>query len=1399
MKNASPVKIISGLFLVTALLFMGCSNVFSPSVAQTGESGRGNVTVSFTDKPAGRTLLPSLLDFDLYEFTFIKGSYSKVFEAVKSPGGSFTFSLPQGDGYSLDVNAYRVIEGQRILAATGGSAAAFEVSSSVSVTIILTGNLSGNPGGTFSYNISYPGNAEILRMVLTKGSVEINLLEGAVGTGSGVAHSVEIPAGWYGLEVDLLSGDRAAFDEDIVSIFSDTVTFYGTDSAPVIFGPESFREPRVNFGIPVTEWHGFRVITEADREVIIDPSGNLNRYDQYHSGARATKYFRLKLAGNTYQDVLRLEPPLSGKYPHGSMALVYDLPEDGNYTVAMKVWMESDRASEIVWHYLGDDRNILRSPIREAGQWVSVAQRITHVKGAAGAFYPDADIEWLYLDGAYNDSGLQQATIYIRDVQIILDGDTVDESFLNEPVADPDTGGGGDPGYGGGPLWLSHTGTITLAQGSMRRITANQGVTWSSSNPSVATANQEPNYGADIGLVVGMNPGTATVTVTGGSDSITLTVIVEGAPPAGKKYIALTFDDGPGGYTGEILDAFRDMNARASFFIIGGNVSPGSYNLLRRMRDEGHDIANHTYSHSMNLYTWNYSSIKSDLDLCMTNIAAATSDSPVTPAYIRAPALYHSQAFSQAAGELGLSFMGGELTYDSGGRDPNANGHNHDSSGGFSVENLVFETLAHARPWGIIINHDNGESAHNLAAAMRQVIPQLRAEGYEVVSLSEMVAARKALGLVPGAVYDDFGAVPEDPKYDELAEKVASVSVSPKSLFLLPGQKGQLVASVLPVRVPDRTVTWSSSNPAAAAVDSFGNVTAAGIGTAIITATTNGVSINGSKLSDSATVSVVNDLPDVWHGFSIPGLGLSASGATGIKHETLSLNGSYNDVLQIVPPTGGYSMNGSFASMPLFYVLPEAGTYRISMKVLVTASDRPAEVMVYGYNRDSLADFVAYDSRSTGTIERGSWLSVSGTTTIGAGNTAIGLIGLGHGGDVGLRNATVYVRDLKLDKVGGGILAESASNEDIPGPSVNQGVSVTAWNGFALITDADKNIILESPLLETKSRYDRYYSGAIATRYENFEDPDGNTYNDVLEVKPPNGGFSSGMALIYDLPGEGTYSFTMKVWLESGKTGNVFWQYLGNDTEVFQTVNGDSSGKWVTLTHTLAHQTSNNTYFPDYSWIYLNGNNGSSGLRNAAVYIRDVVVKKNGTIVNQSTPNGIVDPGESADYWHGFSIPGLGDTASGASWVKHETLSLDGTYNDVLEIIPPSGGYVMNGTWSALPLQISLDEPGTYQLSMKLYVEQGGAPADVIMYGYSRTNSDEGFFFDSRTFPGGTAEMGCWLDLGGTLVFNSGGNVAGLIGIGFKGSVGLRDATVYIRDLKLVRNGVTLVASTPND
>ncbi len=68
-------------------------------------------------------------------------------------------------------------------------------------------------------------------------------------------------------------------------------------------------------------------------------------------------------------------------------------------------------------------------------------------------------------------------------------------------------------------------------------------------------------------------------------------------PEDGKKRVYLTFDDGPSrDVTPLILDILKEENIYATFFVLGTKVEQNP-DILRRIYDEGHYIANHGYSH----------------------------------------------------------------------------------------------------------------------------------------------------------------------------------------------------------------------------------------------------------------------------------------------------------------------------------------------------------------------------------------------------------------------------------------------------------------------------------------------------------------------------------------------------------------------------------------------------------------------------------------------------------------------------------------------------------------------------------------------------------------------------------------------------------------------------------
>ena len=65
--------------------------------------------------------------------------------------------------------------------------------------------------------------------------------------------------------------------------------------------------------------------------------------------------------------------------------------------------------------------------------------------------------------------------------------------------------------------------------------------------------------------------------------------------------VALTFDNGPvAGVTDRVLDVLQEHGIGATFFVVGRQLeAPGALDLVQRAVEEGHQIGNHTWSHSV--------------------------------------------------------------------------------------------------------------------------------------------------------------------------------------------------------------------------------------------------------------------------------------------------------------------------------------------------------------------------------------------------------------------------------------------------------------------------------------------------------------------------------------------------------------------------------------------------------------------------------------------------------------------------------------------------------------------------------------------------------------------------------------------------------------------------------
>ena len=197
----------------------------------------------------------------------------------------------------------------------------------------------------------------------------------------------------------------------------------------------------------------------------------------------------------------------------------------------------------------------------------------------------------------------------------------------------------------------------------------------------------------------------------------------DGTQDCGAKLLAITFDDGPGKYTGALLDGLAERGVHATFFVNGVNAS-GWPETLKRIVNEGHQLANHTYNHK-NLNTCSAQTVAYEISAVQALITAAGGDEN---AYIRAP--YGN------ANKTVKSVVTAPLIYWS--VDPEDWKYRNAETVRSNIESGVFDGA-------IILVHDIYKTSVDGALA---AIDDLLAEGYEFVTVQDLLLRR---GVTPEA------------------------------------------------------------------------------------------------------------------------------------------------------------------------------------------------------------------------------------------------------------------------------------------------------------------------------------------------------------------------------------------------------------------------------------------------------------------------------------------------------------------------------------------------------------------------------------------------------------------------------------------------------------------------
>jgi peptidoglycan/xylan/chitin deacetylase (PgdA/CDA1 family) len=184
--------------------------------------------------------------------------------------------------------------------------------------------------------------------------------------------------------------------------------------------------------------------------------------------------------------------------------------------------------------------------------------------------------------------------------------------------------------------------------------------------------------------------------------------------------IAITFDDGPNpDLTPRLLDMLKERGIKATFFVVGKNVEEYPA-IVARMAAEGHEVANHSWSHPT-LTKLGFESFRKQIENTNEAIAKATGKRPVL---MRPPYGATNVGLNKRLNEqFGLKVVLWSV-------DP--------LDWKYRNSNRVYNwIIQNTRPGSIILAHDiHGTTV----AAMPATLDALLAKGYKFATVSELIA-----------------------------------------------------------------------------------------------------------------------------------------------------------------------------------------------------------------------------------------------------------------------------------------------------------------------------------------------------------------------------------------------------------------------------------------------------------------------------------------------------------------------------------------------------------------------------------------------------------------------------------------------------------------------------------
>lgn len=193
----------------------------------------------------------------------------------------------------------------------------------------------------------------------------------------------------------------------------------------------------------------------------------------------------------------------------------------------------------------------------------------------------------------------------------------------------------------------------------------------------------------------------------------------------GLKVAFLSFDDGPTVHTPEVLDILKKHKVKATFFV-NGRSSPEMQAMYKRIVDEGHTLANHTYSHNYDNYD-NTAALIGDIKNLQREMDAATGT--VSSGLFRFPGGSPMANAEQVAAvkNLGYNYADWNVTFGDGSSQP------------LPTPEVVSRVVGMSEEFRVatILGHPETDSKVTSREALPQIITELKKRGYTFLPMEK--------------------------------------------------------------------------------------------------------------------------------------------------------------------------------------------------------------------------------------------------------------------------------------------------------------------------------------------------------------------------------------------------------------------------------------------------------------------------------------------------------------------------------------------------------------------------------------------------------------------------------------------------------------------------------------